>query len=70
VSKGGRVQGVATGGVAVAAIAEEEEGTGVLMLTLALLTPTKVSSVHRVCILCCHAAESCWTLQNRKQPTP
>lgn len=62
VSKEGRVQDVATGGVEVAAMAEEEEGTGDPMLTLALLIPTQVSSVRRVCILCCHAAESCWTL--------
>ena len=46
VSKGGRVQDVATGGVAVAAMAEDEEGTGVPMLTPALVTTTKVSSVH------------------------
>ena len=45
-SKGGRVQGVAIGGVAVAAMAEEEEGTDVPMLTLGLVTTTKVSSVH------------------------
>ena len=45
-SKGGRVQDVATGGVAVAAMAEEEEGTDVPMLTLALVTTSKVSSVH------------------------
>ncbi len=63
VSKGGRVQDVATGGVAVAAMAEEEEGTGDPMLTLALLISTKVSFVHRFCILCCHAAESCRTLK-------
>ena len=43
VSKGGRVQDVATGGGAGAAMAEEEEGTGVPMLTLALETPIKVS---------------------------
>ena len=42
VSKGARVQDAATGGVAAAVMAEEEEGTGVLMLTLALVTTTKV----------------------------
>ncbi len=46
VSKGGRVQDVA-GGVAVAAMAEEEEGTAVPMLTLVLVTTTKVQSVHK-----------------------
>ena len=40
------MQDVATGGVAVAAMAEDEEGTGVPMLTPALVTTTKVSSVH------------------------
>ena len=45
-SKGARAQDVATGGVAAAAMAEEEEGIGVLMLTLALVTATKVPSLH------------------------